>query len=171
MKGKERIINIPNAMTFLRLLLIIPFGVLVSLGKLPAALFLFALIALMDKLDGWLARITNQRTNFGELFDSSADWMIIAVSIGLGIFFGHIPSFFAMFLAILLAFFIVLKIFYVKRSGKTSSTWWGKATVVSSYLVVFAYLTDFRYAIAIYWGCVATCFISLLLFFFKSLKN
>lgn len=168
--AKKQLLTIPNAITLLRLLLTIPFAVLLSFGNLTFALMIFILIILMDKLDGWVAQATNQRTTFGELFDSSADWVIIAISIGLGIYFGHIPSIFAFFLAILLFLFILLKTFYVKKSGSTSSTWWGKVTVVFSYLVVLAYLTEFPYALIVYWGCVAVCFASILTFLFKGLK-
>lgn len=167
---KKQLFTIPNAITLFRLLLIIPFGILLSFNNLSYALILFVIITVMDKIDGVVARAANQRTTFGELFDSLSDWIVIVVSSGLGFYFGYIPSFFFLFYGVTICLFILLKVVYIKQSGSTSSTWMGKVSVVSSYLVVFAYLTTFQYALFVYWGCVVVCFVSLIVFFFKSLN-
>ena len=66
-------VNVPNALSLLRLLLI---PVLLSLawhgqGKIFFSLLVFSLLT--DALDGWLARKLNQTSEFGARLDSWAD--------------------------------------------------------------------------------------------------
>ena len=82
--------NTPNKLTVLRLLLVIPFivvlGITVSMaGNIDFDKFqtksiyfmiaggIFALAMITDFLDGYLARKNNQVTSFGKLFDPLAD--------------------------------------------------------------------------------------------------
>jgi CDP-diacylglycerol--glycerol-3-phosphate 3-phosphatidyltransferase len=74
--------NIPNLLTLLRILLI---PILVVVYYLPmstahfVAALLFALAALTDWLDGYLARNLQQGTRFGAFLDPVADKLIVAV--------------------------------------------------------------------------------------------
>ncbi len=72
--------NLPTLLTFLRIL-IIPVFVLVYMlyptwGH-PLAAFLFALAAITDWLDGYLARTMNLSTRFGEFLDPVADKLVV----------------------------------------------------------------------------------------------
>lgn len=74
--------NVPNLLTLLRLLLI---PVVVILFYLPvpwshfSAALLFAIAAVTDWLDGYLARNLKQMTKFGAFLDPVADKLMIAV--------------------------------------------------------------------------------------------
>ena len=74
--------NIPNALTWMRVALI---PVLVVLFYLPfrwahiAAAIAFALAALTDWLDGFLARQLHQTSRFGAFLDPVADKLMVAV--------------------------------------------------------------------------------------------
>jgi len=74
--------NIPNLLTLFRLLLI---PVFVTLFYLPytwsylASALVFALAALTDWLDGYLARKLGQSTSFGAFLDPVADKVMVAV--------------------------------------------------------------------------------------------
>lgn len=74
--------NIPNLLTLFRLLLI---PVFVLLFYLPykwsylASALVFALAALTDWLDGYLARKLDQSTSFGAFLDPVADKVMVAV--------------------------------------------------------------------------------------------
>ncbi len=73
--NENRLLNLPNALTMLRLALVPVFGVLYFL--LPErrwiALAVFVVASVTDVLDGYLARRLNQITWFGKLFDPAAD--------------------------------------------------------------------------------------------------
>lgn len=76
--------NIPNLLTLIRLLLV---PVVVVLYYLPvewahsiSALF-FALAAITDWLDGYLARNLKQTTKFGAFLDPVADKLMVAVAL------------------------------------------------------------------------------------------
>lgn len=64
---------IPNALTFLRILLVVPFAVALWLRDYPAALIIFFIAAATDAFDGFLAREFDWRTRLGEIADPLAD--------------------------------------------------------------------------------------------------
>ena len=82
-------VNIPNALTWLRILLIPLF---VAVFYLPddwvpkhainlSATVLFALASVTDWLDGWLARRLNQMSAFGAFLDPVADKLMVAAAL------------------------------------------------------------------------------------------
>ena len=73
-------INIPNILTLIRILLTPLFVISLLRGTYGFALFLFAIAAVSDALDGLLARWLNQRTLLGAYLDPIADKLLIAVS-------------------------------------------------------------------------------------------
>jgi len=72
--------NLSNALTLFRLILVPAFLVSVIYGRLPLALFLFLLAGLTDVLDGFTARHFRQQTVLGSYLDPLADKLLIAVS-------------------------------------------------------------------------------------------
>ena len=99
--------NLPNKLTFLRLLLIpvfvlltaIPFewGTLNLLGsKIPYALFLatiiFILASMTDWLDGYIARRDNLVTNFGKFADPLADKLLVSGALIMLVGLDRIPA-------------------------------------------------------------------------------
>ncbi|EPC03396.1 CDP-diacylglycerol--glycerol-3-phosphate 3-phosphatidyltransferase [Litchfieldella anticariensis FP35 = DSM 16096] len=78
--------NIPNLLTLARIafipLLVIVFYLPFSWSMLLAAL-LFALAAITDWLDGYLARRWDQSTPFGAFLDPVADKLMVAVALAL----------------------------------------------------------------------------------------
>jgi CDP-diacylglycerol--glycerol-3-phosphate 3-phosphatidyltransferase len=80
--------NLPNLLTWLRILSIPLIVVLFMLGghnvdgpAFPLAGLLFALAALTDTLDGYLARRLGQTTRLGSFLDPVADKLIVAVAL------------------------------------------------------------------------------------------
>jgi CDP-diacylglycerol--glycerol-3-phosphate 3-phosphatidyltransferase len=76
-------LNVPNLLTICRILLVPPL-VVVLLTKFPGKEFvglgLFLLAALMDFLDGFLARRRNQVTRLGTLLDPAADKILLSAA-------------------------------------------------------------------------------------------
>ena len=66
-------LNIPNALTLLRLLLIPVFLIASFRGMFLAALVVFITAAVTDILDGMIARRLNQRSRIGAILDPAAD--------------------------------------------------------------------------------------------------
>ncbi len=64
---------IPNALTFLRILLIIPFALALLAESYRLALAVFFVAAITDGFDGYLARHFNWRTRLGAIADPLAD--------------------------------------------------------------------------------------------------
>ena len=84
--NKSGIINVPNALTLLRLALIPVFVWLIASNRMMEALAVFAFASLTDILDGWIARRYSLITDFGKLFDPLADkLMVLAVMISLAL--------------------------------------------------------------------------------------
>lgn len=81
----SRIVTIPNILSFLRLLLIPVFLVLLVLGHFGWALLLIAVSAITDFVDGYVARHFNQVSRLGQLLDPAVDRLfILSTLLGLG---------------------------------------------------------------------------------------
>jgi cardiolipin synthase len=77
---QARLINIANALTALRVVLIPLFAYLLISGKEPEALLVFVVCGLSDTLDGVLARWLRQRTLVGAYLDPVADKLMMATA-------------------------------------------------------------------------------------------
>ncbi len=69
--------NLPNKLTILRVVLVPAVCVLIGLGLYPWAAAVFALAALTDFLDGYIARKKNIITVFGKFADPVADKILV----------------------------------------------------------------------------------------------
>lgn len=65
--------TVPNLLTLLRLLATVPLYLLISSNHLWIGLGVFLIGAVLDALDGLVARGSNQVTEFGKIFDPFAD--------------------------------------------------------------------------------------------------
>lgn len=72
-----RILTIPNLLSFLRLLLIPVFLVLLVVGQYGWALAVLVFSSATDFVDGFVARKFNQITRLGQLLDPAADRLFI----------------------------------------------------------------------------------------------
>jgi len=80
----ERILTLPNILSFVRLALVPVFLVLLMRGYDAAALGVLVVASVTDYLDGYLARKLDQVTRLGQLLDPAADRLyIFAALIGL----------------------------------------------------------------------------------------
>ena len=77
-------LNVPNALTLLRILLV-PVLVVALLDATPEAQWVaaavFALAAFTDGLDGYLARSRSSETTFGKVMDPIADKLLVAAAL------------------------------------------------------------------------------------------
>ncbi len=69
--------NLPNSLTALRILLIPVFVGFLIYEQAERALIILIVAGITDALDGAIARITNQRTQLGEVLDPLADKLLM----------------------------------------------------------------------------------------------
>jgi len=82
----SRILTVPNVLSFLRLLMVPVFFVLIVVGNELGALILLVISTITDFVDGQIARRFNQITRLGQLLDPAADrLLILAALLGLAI--------------------------------------------------------------------------------------
>ena len=91
--------NLPNTLTVLRILLV-PVVVVALLDETPngdaIAAGVFALAALTDGLDGWIARSRGSITTFGKLMDPLADKLLVTAALVSLVSLGRLEAWIAM---------------------------------------------------------------------------
>lgn len=90
----EGIVNIPNTVSAVRLLLIPLFVWLALNGETAWAGALLGVIGATDWIDGYLARKLDQVTEVGKMLDPIADRLAVAVAVVLGLVVGTLPLWF-----------------------------------------------------------------------------
>lgn len=83
--------QIPNVISLLRILLVVPTGWLLWSAYYPQALILMAIAGASDALDGALARRYQWSSDFGAAIDPIADKLLVIVMLVIFTVQGHIP--------------------------------------------------------------------------------
>jgi len=125
----HKYLTAPNLFTLARLCCI-PLFIWMLFGRdnVAGAAFLLAGLGATDWVDGWLARRFNQVSEFGKMFDPTADRLLFIVSISGIIIKGVAPLWFCWLVVIREVVFggtiaIATLFFGMKRFDVT---WWGK---------------------------------------------
>jgi len=87
----EKIINIPNLLTVLRIALLPAVVWRFLKGDSRGALLFYVIAMLTDAVDGFIARKFNQITSLGKLLDPIADKLSLVTLLGLFVADGQIP--------------------------------------------------------------------------------
>ena len=82
---------IPNLITLIRLLLVVPVAVAILSGEYMLTLILFAIASVSDGVDGYLARRFNWTSRFGAILDPIADKLMLIVTFLLLTYIGNFP--------------------------------------------------------------------------------
>ncbi len=141
--------NIPNAMSIFRILLIPVFCVVFLMDMDNVAMqYMWAAIILIvsgatDLFDGYVARKLNQVTDLGKLLDPVADKLTLAaVLVCVWVKFRNSYWFITPLFAIMLAKELIMIIggFVLMKLGKkmVKAQWWGKVATVAFYLLMTA---------------------------------
>jgi cardiolipin synthase len=87
------ILNIPNTLTIIRLLAVVPLAILISRWpeKRLVTVIVFVGIWVTDILDGFIARRFNMMTQFGKLFDPFVDKVFQVVTVIMLFSIGLVP--------------------------------------------------------------------------------
>lgn len=76
----EKVLTIPNLLTFLRMALIPLFAITLVYNREGLALILFAIAGLSDGIDGFIARRFRQESKLGTIIDPIADKLLMTTA-------------------------------------------------------------------------------------------
>ncbi len=92
---REDAVNLPNLLTMLRIVLI-PVALFLIIDGTPRSTFLAAMVyavsAITDFLDGWLARRMGLTSVLGKFLDPLADKLLVISSLVAMVAMGHVPA-------------------------------------------------------------------------------
>lgn len=114
----SKIINIPNAVTLFRLLLIIPIVLLLIYEMTIPAAILFFVFCVLDMLDGYLAKSLGLQTRFGDKFDKLTDMIFGAAIFFTQVLSGRVPTHIWILAALALIMTGVFTIDSFKKKGR-----------------------------------------------------
>lgn len=137
----DRILTIPNLVSFVRLLGIPVFwwALLVD-DNVPLAAWLLFGIGWTDWIDGYLARRLNQVSKLGKVLDPVADRLLIASSLIGGLIAGVLPVWFGWGLIAREAVVGVMALYLaLKGAGTIEVRWLGKAATFALYGAIPAF--------------------------------
>lgn len=83
--------HLPNAISMLRVLLVVPIGWTLLQGRWPVALSLVAIAGVSDGVDGFLARRYGWQSRLGGMLDAIADKLLLITCFVLLAWLGHAP--------------------------------------------------------------------------------
>ena len=128
--SKVSVVNLPNALTVLRLVLVPVFVVLglqsQSWSALWAAFVVFAIAAITDRFDGELARSWGQITDFGRIVDPIADKALTLCGFGLLSYQGFLPWWLTILIAVRELGITAMRAFFLRRGVVVSANQAGK---------------------------------------------
>lgn len=134
-------LNLPNFLTLLRIVAV-PVVVAALLDETPngdmLAAIVFALAALTDGLDGYIARSRDAITTFGKLMDPLADKLLITAALVSLVSLNRLPAWVAM--VIIAREFLItgVRSIAAERGLVIAASWMGKVKTVLQIGAVFA---------------------------------
>ena len=139
--------NLPNKLTILRMIMIVPFVVFMlvpiegAAGKW-IALALFVIASLTDLLDGKIARKYNLVTTFGKFMDPLADKLLVCSALICLVELGRIP---AWIVIIIISREFIISGFRLVASDKgvvIAASWWGKFKTTFQMVMIVLMIAD-----------------------------
>ncbi len=139
--------NLPNKLTCLRMVLIIPFVIFMLFGAGEGiykwiALAIFIIASLTDMLDGQIARKYNLITDFGKFMDPLADKLLVCSAMICLVELGRLPAWICI---IIIAREFAISGFRLIASDKgvvIAANMWGKTKTVSQMAMVILMIAN-----------------------------
>lgn len=139
--------NLPNKLTLFRVILIVPFVIIMLTDICGAygnwiALAIFIIASLTDLLDGKIARKHNLVTNFGKFMDPLADKLLVCSAMICLVEMGRIP---AWVVVIIIAREFIISGFRLIASDNgivIAASYWGKFKTTFQMIMVCLMIAD-----------------------------
>ena len=130
-------LTVPNALSLMRIIIIIPFIMAAVSGDYITAVSILAISALTDFLDGAIARKFNQITDLGKMLDPTADKItLMAVMICVGAKFPEVFPFMVVLIAKEVVMLIAGAILIFLKETPPAARWYGKVATVTFYISI-----------------------------------
>lgn len=134
-------LNVPNVLTVLRILAV-PVLVVALLGETPngdlIAAIVFALAAISDGLDGYIARRRHTVTTFGKLMDPLADKLLVVAALVSLVSLGRVAAWVAMVIIAREVAVTGLRGIAAEQGVVIAASWLGKVKTVLQVAAIFA---------------------------------
>ncbi len=141
------VLNIPNTITMIRILMVPLFVSALLYGRYMTALILFGFATITDFLDGLIARTTGQKTPLGAFLDPLADKAILITSFIIFAYLKWIPKWLVITVIsrdlILILGWVLLYIVY--GTAKVEVLYLGKAAIASQFILIVYTLTSINF--------------------------
>lgn len=138
--------NLPNTLTSIRMVLIIPFVIIMQLygggsGRF-FALAIFVIASFTDFLDGYIARKNNLVTNFGKFMDPLADKLLVSAAMICLVAMDRLPAW-VVIIIISREFAISgFRLIAADNGIVIAASWWGKFKTVSQMIMIILLIAD-----------------------------
>ncbi len=149
--GGAPVVNLPNALTVGRLVLVPVFVGLMLVEGAPArwwALIVFCLAAATDQLDGYIARSRHLVTDFGRLTDPIADKALTLGAFVMLSVAGLVPWWFTVLIAVRELGITVLRALLLRRGIVVSANKGGKVKTLAQMLFIVVMLVPWTSLLA-----------------------
>ncbi len=113
----DRIITVPNVISFVRLLLVPVYLTLLFMGEDVPALIVFSIAAGTDFIDGQIARRTHQVSNLGKILDPAIDTILMFTGVLGVVMIGRLPIWFAVLVILREVFLLIGGGILLKKRG------------------------------------------------------
>jgi len=138
------VLNLPNTLTITRIVIIPLFITSIIYKRYDYALLLFVMAALTDTLDGFIARLTNQKTVLGTFLDPLADKFLLVTSFILFSINGWLPKWLT--ITVISRDIIVVTgwmlIYFITHTSTVRPTVTGKAAIAMQLILLCYVLLD-----------------------------
>lgn len=140
------LINFPNILTIVRLLLIPVYLYFFLKGEYIVSGVFFSMSGLTDFMDGYLARKYNMVTDFGKLLDPLADKLTLISILAVLVYIELLPKVITITLLTREVFVLFGSgIMYLMGEELIKPTWLGKISIFILYVAIAASLLDLQF--------------------------
>jgi CDP-diacylglycerol--glycerol-3-phosphate 3-phosphatidyltransferase len=137
-KASDKVLTASNAVSFFRVLLVIPVWITISKGLKEWTLTIMVVAYLSDLLDGFVARMTGTVSEWGKVIDPLADKVFVIVAIIALYVNGYVETWYFLLIILRDALIFFVGIWAQRKLGVVlPSNWWGKAAVFTISLTLF----------------------------------
>lgn len=138
--------NLPNTLTTIRMILIVPFVMIMQItpdgnGRF-AALAIFIIASMTDFLDGYIARKNHLVTNFGKFMDPLADKLLVSAAMICLVSMDRLPAW--MVIIIISREFAIsgFRLIAADNGIVIAASWWGKFKTVSQMIMIILLIAN-----------------------------